>query len=107
MSAFGWQTLTLVRRVLIVLLTVVILVREIGITLMRFVVIRRGVIPASRGGKLKTTLQAVGLILMLAPLGALLGTLGLWTMYAAVVVTVLTGVDYVRQAFAPPSSAVR
>jgi CDP-diacylglycerol--glycerol-3-phosphate 3-phosphatidyltransferase len=87
--------------------TVVILVREIGITLMRFVVIRRGVIPASRGGKLKTTLQAVGLILMLAPLGALLGTLGLWTMYAAVVVTVLTGVDYVRQAFAPPSSAVR
>lgn len=87
--------------------TVVILVREIGITLMRFVVIRRGVIPASRGGKLKTTLQAVGLILMLAPLGALLGTLGLWTMYAAVVVTVLTGMDYVRQAFAPPSSAVR
>ncbi len=79
--------------------TVVILVREVGITLMRFVVIRRGVIPASRGGKLKTVLQAVGLILMLAPLGALLNTVGLWTMYAAVVVTAVTGVDYLRQAF--------
>lgn len=79
--------------------SVVILVREIGITLMRFVVIRRGVIPASRGGKLKTVLQAAGLILLIAPLGALLNTLGLWTMYAAVVVTVATGVDYLRQAF--------
>lgn len=78
--------------------TVVILVRELGITLMRFVVIRRGVIPASRGGKLKTVLQALGLTLMVAPLGGLLGTLGLWIMYAAVVVTVVTGVDYVLQA---------
>lgn len=77
--------------------TVVILVREVGITLMRFLVIRDGVIPASRGGKLKTVLQAVGLILMLAPLGAFLGALGLWVMYAALVVTVVTGVDYVRQ----------
>ena len=78
--------------------TVVILVREVGITLMRFVVIRRGVIPASRGGKLKTTLQAVGLILMLTPLLGLVGTLGLWVMYAALVVTVVTGVDYLVQA---------
>ncbi|GGK64585.1 CDP-diacylglycerol--glycerol-3-phosphate 3-phosphatidyltransferase [Ornithinimicrobium pekingense] len=78
--------------------TVVILVRELGITLMRFVVIRRGVIPASRGGKLKTVLQALGLTLMVAPLGGLPGTLGLWIMYAAVVVTVATGVDYVLQA---------
>ncbi|MFX0539996.1 CDP-diacylglycerol--glycerol-3-phosphate 3-phosphatidyltransferase [Ornithinimicrobium sp. Y1847] len=85
--------------------TVVILVREIGITLMRFVVIRRGVIPASRGGKLKTVLQAVGLILMLAPLGTVLGTLGLWVMYAAAIVTVVTGIDYVRQAFGRPASA--
>ncbi len=78
--------------------TLVILVREWGITLMRFWVIRYGVIAASRGGKLKTVLQAVGLILMLAPLGGLLSTVGLWTMYAAVVVTVVTGVDYLRQA---------
>nr|WP_228255389.1 CDP-diacylglycerol--glycerol-3-phosphate 3-phosphatidyltransferase [Ornithinimicrobium avium] len=85
--------------------TVVILVREVGITLMRFVVIRRGVIPASRGGKLKTVLQAVGLILMLAPLGTLLNAVGLWVMYAAVFVTVVTGVDYLRQAFGPRPAA--
>lgn len=81
--------------------TVVILVRELGITLMRFVVLRRGVIPASKGGKLKTTLQAVGIALLVAPLWGWVGTLGLWVMYAALVVTVLTGVDYVRQALGP------
>ncbi|MGH3425779.1 MAG: CDP-alcohol phosphatidyltransferase family protein, partial [Nocardioidaceae bacterium] len=41
--------------------TIVVLVREWGITLMRFVVMRYGVMPASRGGKIKTTLQAVAL----------------------------------------------
>ncbi|MFK5646448.1 CDP-diacylglycerol--glycerol-3-phosphate 3-phosphatidyltransferase [Ornithinimicrobium sp. LYQ121] len=82
-------------------ITVVVLVREIGITLMRFVVIRRGVIPASKGGKLKTVLQAVGITLLLAPLGGIVATAGLWVMYAAVVVTVLTGVDYLVQAFRP------
>ena len=81
--------------------TVVILVREVGITLMRFVVIRRGVIPASKGGKLKTVLQAVGLSLLIAPLGELVHVVGLWVMYAAVVVTVWTGVDYVRQVVRP------
>ena len=87
-------------------MTVVILVREIGITLMRFVVIKRGVIPASKGGKLKTVLQAVGLCLLIAPLGGILGTLGLWVMYAAAVVTVVTGIDYVRQAYAPRPAKV-
>ena len=79
-------------------ITVLILVREVGITLMRFVVIRRGVIPASRGGKLKTVLQALGLTLLIAPLGETVATIGLWVMYAAVVVTVVTGIDYVQQA---------
>lgn len=90
-------------------ITVVILVRELGITLMRFVVIRRGVIPASRGGKVKTVLQAVGISLMVAPFGGLLGDLGLWVMYAALVVTVVTGIDYVVQAVRPspaPDEAV-
>ena len=41
--------------------TVVIMVREIGITVLRFAVLRRGVIPASRGGKLKTLVQAVAI----------------------------------------------
>lgn len=77
--------------------TVVILVREVGITLMRFWVIRHEVIPASRGGKLKTALQAFGLVLLLVPVAVLQG-IGLWVMYAAVVVTVLTGLDYVVSA---------
>lgn len=79
--------------------TVVILVREVGITLMRFVVIRYGVMAAGRGGKLKTLLQALGLLLLILPLTGLLHSLGLWVMYAAVVVTVVTGLDYVVKAW--------
>lgn len=74
--------------------TVVILVRELGVTLLRLVVLRHGVIPASRGGKLKTLVQAVAIGLFVLPLtGAWLT--GAWViMLAAVVLTVLTGVDY-------------
>ncbi|MEO3757466.1 CDP-diacylglycerol--glycerol-3-phosphate 3-phosphatidyltransferase [Mycobacterium sp. B14F4] len=78
--------------------TVVILVREIGITVLRFVVLRHGVIPASRGGKLKTLVQAVAIGLFVLPLsGAWLS--GAWVvMWAAVLLTVVTGVDYVVSA---------
>ncbi len=74
--------------------TVVILVRELGVTVLRLVVLRHGVIPASRGGKLKTLVQAVAIGLFVLPLtGAWLT--GAWIiMLAAVVLTVLTGVDY-------------
>ena len=48
--------------------TVVILVREVGITVLRFAVLRHGVIPASRGGKLKTLVQAVAIGLFVLPL---------------------------------------
>jgi CDP-diacylglycerol--glycerol-3-phosphate 3-phosphatidyltransferase len=77
--------------------TVVILVREIGITLLRFVVIRYGVIAASRGGKLKTMLQviAIGLYVMPGPIDPLRWV----TMGAAVIVTVVTGLDYVFKAW--------
>ena len=77
--------------------TAAILVREIGITVMRFVVIRRGVIPASKGGKLKTTLQvfAIGFYILPGPLDYLRWV----TMGAALVVTVITGIDYVVQAW--------
>ena len=82
--------------------TVVILVREWGITLMRFVVIRYGVMAASKGGKLKTVLQTVALLLLLLPLVPLVGAwwpwLGWIAMGAALVVTVVTGVDYVVKA---------
>lgn len=80
--------------------TVVILVRELGITAMRFAVLRYVVIPASRGGKLKTVLQAVGITLFLLPLDALptLVTVLAWVvMVAAVVVTVVTGAEYLWQ----------
>jgi CDP-diacylglycerol--glycerol-3-phosphate 3-phosphatidyltransferase len=78
--------------------TVVVLVREIGITLLRFFVIRHGVMPASRGGKVKTLLQAVGIGLLVLPLGGFLHDVALLIMYVAVVVTVVTGVDYVARA---------
>jgi CDP-diacylglycerol--glycerol-3-phosphate 3-phosphatidyltransferase len=78
--------------------TVVVLVREVGITLLRFFVIRHGVLPASRGGKVKTLLQAVGIGLLVLPLGGVLHDIALLIMYLAVVVTVVTGADYVARA---------
>jgi CDP-diacylglycerol---glycerol-3-phosphate 3-phosphatidyltransferase len=78
--------------------TVVILVREIGITVLRLVVIRHGVLPASRGGKLKTLLQSVAIGLLVLPTEGWVTTLALSVMAVAVVVTVVTGVDYVVRA---------
>ncbi|MGW0873976.1 CDP-diacylglycerol--glycerol-3-phosphate 3-phosphatidyltransferase [Streptomyces sp. NPDC002740] len=78
--------------------TIVILGRELGITLLRFVVIRYGVIPASRGGKLKTLVQGVAVGMYVLALTGWLATLRWWVMAAAVVLTVVTGLDYVRQA---------
>jgi CDP-diacylglycerol--glycerol-3-phosphate 3-phosphatidyltransferase len=78
--------------------TAVILVREWGITLMRFWVLRYGVIAASRGGKLKTALQILAIGWYLWPVPAALEPVGPWIMAAAVVVTVVTGVDYVVRA---------
>ena len=80
--------------------TVVILTRELGITLLRFWVIRHGVIPASRGGKYKTFLQTVAIGLYLLPLPDWLGTVAAVVMGAALVLTVATGVDYVVRALA-------
>ncbi|MFF5515205.1 CDP-diacylglycerol--glycerol-3-phosphate 3-phosphatidyltransferase [Streptomyces coeruleorubidus] len=78
--------------------TGVILGRELGITLLRFVVIRYGVIPASRGGKLKTLTQGVAVGMYVLALTGWLATLRFWVMAAAVVLTVVTGLDYVKQA---------
>jgi CDP-diacylglycerol--glycerol-3-phosphate 3-phosphatidyltransferase len=79
---------------------VVILTRELGITLLRFWVIRHGVIPASRGGKYKTFLQTVAIGLYLLPLQDWLATVAAWVMGAALVLTVVTGIDYVARALA-------
>ena len=78
--------------------TVVILVREVGVTLLRFWVIRLGVIPASRGGKLKTVLQGLAISLYVLPHPGWLGTAAAGFMGAAVVVTVVTGIDYLLRA---------
>ncbi len=81
--------------------TIVMLVREIGITLLRFVVIRYGVMAASKGGKLKTVLQTVAIffyLLPVTPANDLLSILALVVMLVALAVTVVTGVDYVLKA---------
>jgi CDP-diacylglycerol--glycerol-3-phosphate 3-phosphatidyltransferase len=81
--------------------TVVILVRELGITIMRFFLLRYAVLPASRGGKLKTVLQVVAIGLYLLPLDhlpAAIEVVAAVVMAAALVVTVVTGIDYVRTA---------
>ena len=62
--------------------TVVILVREVGVTVLRFWVIRHGVIAASRGGKLKTVVQALAIGLYILPLTGLLASARWWVMAA-------------------------
>lgn len=80
--------------------TVLILVREWGITLLRLAVVRYGVMAASKGGKLKTVLQTAGLVLLLMPFAAnpVWHLVALIVMYAALLVTVVTGVDYAVKA---------
>ncbi len=87
--------------------TVVILAREISVTLLRFWVIRRGVIAASRGGKLKTLLQVVAITLYVLPGPP--AVVREVVMAAAVAVTLVTGIDYgvraVRLHRRPPAGA--
>lgn len=79
--------------------TVVVLAREVGVTLLRFWVLRHGVIPASRGGKLKTLLQSVATgLFVLLPVGGWLKPIAWVVMVAAVIVAVVTGLDYVARA---------
>ena len=78
--------------------TVVILAREIGVTVLRFAVLRRGVIPASWGGKLKALVQAVAIGLFVLPLTGSWLTAAWVVMGLAIVLTVVTGVDYVASA---------
>jgi CDP-diacylglycerol--glycerol-3-phosphate 3-phosphatidyltransferase len=79
-------------------ITVAVLIREVGVTALRFWVIRHGVIPASRGGKVKTLLQSVALGLYVLPLPTALHPFTLAVMLLALVVTYVTGVDYVLRA---------
>jgi CDP-diacylglycerol--glycerol-3-phosphate 3-phosphatidyltransferase len=82
--------------------TVVILVRELGITAYRFAVLRDRVVAASRGGKAKTIAQAVAISVALLPLWDVVGdgmhVVNTVLMSIAFVLTVLSGLDYMRQA---------
>lgn len=79
-------------------ITVVILVREIGITLLRLVVIKYGVIAASPGGKAKTLVQIVAIGLYVLPLPAGLDWLLVGLIWLALLLTVVTGIDYLVRA---------
>lgn len=83
--------------------TIVILVREFGITIYRFVALRNRVIPASRGGKAKTWVQAIAISLFLVPTWLLLGDWVHWlnavAMALALALTIYTGLDYLVKAW--------
>ena len=95
-----WLLATLAMPLLVV--TIVILVREIGITVFRFVIIRTRVVPASGGGKLKTVFQSVAISLYLVPTWLLLGDWMHWVnaavMAVALVLTLTTGIQYLVNA---------
>lgn len=78
--------------------TILILAREIGVTVLRFAVLRHGVIPASRGGKLKTLVQAVAIGLFILPLAGAWHGAAWAAMWVAIVLTVVTAVDYIVSA---------
>ena len=83
--------------------TIIILVREFGITIFRFAVLSKRAVPASRAGKLKTITQAVAISLYLFPLWLVFGEwvhiLNAVVMGLAFLLTVVTGIDYLVQAW--------
>lgn len=84
--------------------TIVIVVREVGITVWRMVELRRGnVVPAGRGGKLKTVAQAVAISFALAPTWTVMGDWIFWLnwvlMGIALVLTVWSGLEYLWAAY--------
>ena len=86
--------------------TIVIIAREIGVTILRFWVIEHGVITASRGGKTKTLLQmvAISMFLVVWPLTTSESFLAIWDiakitmMSLAVLLTLTTAIAYIRKA---------
>ena len=88
--------------------TIVIVVRELGITVWRMVLARRGnVVPASKGGKLKTVLQTLAVTLYILPLSGAWDWAAHVAMAAALIVTVVTGIQYllVSRRQTPPTPA--
>ncbi|MDF2667368.1 MAG: phosphatidylglycerophosphate synthase [Microbacterium sp.] len=84
--------------------TIVVLVREVGITVYRFIVVGDHVLAAAWMGKLKTVAQAIALSIALLPFASLSDAAGwqatVWwagvvTMTIAVILTIASGLDYV------------
>ena len=79
-------------------LTILIAGRELGVTALRFWVLRYGVIPASRGGKVKAFAQVIAIELYLLPVPLAAHPVRWAAMGVAVALTVVTGIDYVVRA---------
>ncbi len=82
-------------------ITVLVLAREWGITWMRVAMLKYGVMAANAGGKLKTVLQSIALLLFLPGLPLMplwLQWIAWLAMAAAVLLTVVTAVPYIREA---------
>lgn len=95
-------------------ITILILVREWGITWMRVRMLKYAVMAAAPGGKLKTVLQSIALIMFLLYPVALTREWAPWwfwpawiVMGAAFLLTVVTGVQYVVDAWRLRAAALR
>jgi CDP-diacylglycerol--glycerol-3-phosphate 3-phosphatidyltransferase len=77
-------------------ITFLILTREIGITLFRLLVIKDGVIPASRGGKIKTLTQNFGVGFFILPLPTSLDWFKFGFISVAIILTITSAYDYLR-----------
>jgi CDP-diacylglycerol--glycerol-3-phosphate 3-phosphatidyltransferase len=75
--------------------TIIILTREIGITIFRLAVIKDGVIPASKSGKIKALLQNFGVGFYIMPLPELVYPLRDGLMAVAVLLTIWSGFQYI------------
>ena len=79
--------------------TAIIVVRELGITIWRMFMLRAGkVVPASKGGKLKTVTQTLAVFLFIIPIGGAVTIIAWAVMAAALIITVVTGVQYLLDA---------
>ena len=79
--------------------TAIFLIREVAVTILRFAVIKKGVIPASKGAKLKTFYQSFGVGFYILPLPSYLNIPRDLFMAVAIYLTITTGVDYFRKVF--------
>jgi CDP-diacylglycerol--glycerol-3-phosphate 3-phosphatidyltransferase len=85
--------------------TSIIIFREIAITVLRFWVIRHGVIPASRGGKVKTVSQIIAIVAFLIPLHGWVDAVAQLSLGIALALTITTGIDYVLKARILPQAS--